>query len=55
MKTLRRDISYNMACSILEANRYGITEVRVIGKWTLFHKNSRVVARYNERRGILQV
>ena len=55
MKTLRRDISYNVACSILEANKYGVTDTKAIGDWIVFYNKDRKVARYNENRGILQV
>ena len=55
MKTLKRNISYNFACSILEINKYGVTDTKVIGKWVVFYNKGKVVARYNEERGILQV
>ena len=54
MNTLRRNISFNVACSILETNHYGVTEVKMIGKWAVFYTNGRVVARYDESRGVLQ-
>ena len=55
MKTLKRNISYNFACSILESNHYGVTDTKTNGKWTAFYNNGRLVARYNEERGSLQV
>lgn len=54
MMTLKRNISYNVACSILEANHYGVTDVKIFGDWIAFYNNGRVVARYNEKRGVLQ-
>lgn len=54
MKTLKRNISYNFACAILEAYKFGVTDTKVIGDWTVFYKKEKVVARYNEKRGILQ-
>lgn len=55
MKTLKRNISYNVACSILEANKYGVTDTKSVRDWVIFYKNGKKVARYNENRGILQV
>ena len=55
MKTLRRNISYNIACSILESNHYGVTETKAIGAWIAFYNKGKLVARYNENREILQV
>ena len=58
MRTLRRGISYNRACAILEANHYGITETKAIGikhEWTGLYKNGELVARYHEPTGRLQV
>ena len=55
MKTLKRNISYNVACSILEANHYGVTNVKAIGKWIVLYNKDRVVARYREETGSLQV
>ena len=55
MKTLKRNISYNFACSILEVYKYGVTDTKTIGKWTVFYNKGKLVARYNEERGILQV
>jgi hypothetical protein len=56
MKTLRRNISYNLACSILEANHYGVTDTKHIKDWTvLYNKNGVAVARYHEASGRLQV
>ena len=54
MRTLKRNISYNVACSILESNHYGVTGTKAIGKWIVFYNKDRVVARYNEDRGVLQ-
>lgn len=57
MKTLKRNISYNLACSILEANHYGVVETKNFGHvWTGFYDRSgRLVARYHEPSGRLQV
>lgn len=56
MKTLRRNISYNFACSILEANHYGVTNTKTMGSWTaLYDRSGRLVARYHEGTGRLQV
>lgn len=58
MKTLRRNISYNLACSILEANYYGVTDTKTNSKigWTAFYnKDGEIVARYHEASGRLQV
>lgn len=58
MKTLRRGISYNFACSILEANCYGVVRTVNLMKlgWVAFYdKEDRLVARYNEKSGRLQV
>ena len=55
MKTLKRNISYNVACSILEFNHYGVTDTKSIGDWVAFYKDGKCIARYNEKRGILQV
>lgn len=58
MKTLRRGISYNVACSILEANYYGIARINHSFKyeWTAFYDhNDKLVARYHEPSGRLQV
>ena len=55
MKTLKRNISYNVACSILAANHYGVTNVKAIGKWIVLYNKDRVVARYREETGSLQV
>lgn len=55
MITLKRNVSYNFACSILESNHYGITSTKTIGKWTVLYNKDRAVARYNEEKGILQV
>ena len=54
MKTLKRNVSYNIACSILETNKYGVTDTKSIGDWVVFYRNGKVVARYNEKRGVLQ-
>lgn len=58
MKTLKRGISYNLACSILEVNHYGIVRTKKIINlgWTAFYdRNNRLVARYHEKSGRLQV
>jgi hypothetical protein len=58
MKTLRRGISYNMACSILEANHYGVTDTKHSLKYdctVLYNKDGVPVARYFEKTGKLQV
>jgi len=57
MKTLRRGISYNLACSILEANKYMITSTKHDFRTdtTVFYHNEKPVARYIERYGKLQV
>lgn len=58
MKTLRRGISYNLACSILEVNHYGVVRTNHSFKyeWTGFYdRNDRLVARYHEPSGRLQV
>ena len=58
MKTLRRGISYNMACSILEANHYGVTDTKHSFKYdctTFYNKDKVLVARYFEKTGKLQV
>lgn len=56
-KTLRRDVSYNLACSIMDANRYLITDTKEDIKhgWTAFYSGDRLVARYHEPSGRLQV
>jgi len=56
MKTLRRDISYNQACAIMEANNYKVTFVKVVNnEWTVFYSGDRKIARYNVKYGKLQV
>lgn len=58
MKTLRRGISYNFAGYILEANHYGVvrTETSIRLGWTAFYdRENRLVARYHEKSGRLQV
>ncbi len=60
MKTLRRGISYNLACSILEANHYFVDKVLSISHNDYFmyvfkDRTGRTVARYNEKYGTLQV
>jgi hypothetical protein len=58
MKTLRRGISYNMACSILEANHYGVTDTKHSFKYdctAFYNKDGVTVARYFEKTGKLQV
>jgi hypothetical protein len=57
MKTLRRNISFNLACSILEANHWGIDSVVVSKdrKYDLFKRQGKTVARYNEDKGKLEV
>lgn len=60
MKTLRRNISYNMACSIIEANHYLIDKVvsTLMGDSFVYAFKSRddkTVARYIEKYGKLQV
>lgn len=55
MKTLKRGISYNHACMILEANHYFITSTKTIKNFTIFFHNSIKVARYNELTGTLSV
>lgn len=57
LKVLRRNISYNVACSILDTNYYNIAETKSIGLyWTIFiDKSGRKVARYNEKYGRLEV
>lgn len=56
-KVLRRDISYNVACSILEVNHYNIAETKTCGiYWTIFiDKSGKMIARYNEKYGRLEV
>lgn len=54
MNTLKRNISYNIACSILESNHYGVTDTKAFGDWIAFYNKGKLVARYNEKRGILQ-
>lgn len=58
MRIVRRNISYNWACSILEANHYGVVEVKSnprIGMMIFFDKSGRKVARYTEKYGRLEV
>ena len=60
MKTLRRGISYNLACSIMEANHYGIDKVVSIHMGDSFvyafkNKEGKTIARYIEKYGKLQV
>lgn len=55
---LRRNISYNLACMILEANHYGVVETKTNSKLgiTVFIDNmNRIVARYTEKYGRLEV
>ena len=57
-KVLRRNISYNKACSILEANHYNIARTKSFIKagMIIFIDNmGRTVARYTERLGRLEV
>lgn len=58
MRIVRRNISYNLACSILEANHYGVVEAKSnpkIGMVIFFDKSGRKVARYTEKYGRLEV
>jgi hypothetical protein len=58
MRIVRRNISYNWACSILEANHYNIAKVKSnprIGMMIFFDKSGRKVARYTEKYGRLEV
>lgn len=55
MKALRRGISYNHACMILEANNYKITDTMTIKNQTVFYHGNKKVARYNETTGTLSV
>ena len=63
MKILRENISYNMACSILETNHYflGGVEIKTMNNKTEFWtkdtvtKENRLVALYNEDTGVLMV
>lgn len=62
MKTLRRGISYNVACSILEANNWTpfITEIKSVLMGDSFvyafkNKEGKTIARYIEKYGKLQV
>ena len=51
-----RDISFNKACSILEVNHWNIDTVKMSndGRFHLFYRNGKVVARYNEAQGKLK-
>jgi hypothetical protein len=60
MKTLRRGISYNLACSIMDANHYGVD--KVISHFTgdsfvyaFKNKEGKTIARYIEKYGKLHV
>lgn len=63
MKVLRENISYNVACNILETNKYFIGGVEVISLdnksefWTrdTVTNKRRLVALYNEDNGVLLV
>lgn len=58
MKTLRRGISYNLACSILDANHYGVTDTKYsqrIDCTGFYNSDGKLVARYFEKTGKLQV
>ena len=57
-KVLKRNISYNVACGILDANHYNIVETRsnVRAGIVVFIDNmGRTVARYTEKYGRLEV
>lgn len=51
-----RNISFNRACNILEANHWNIDTVKMShdGKFHLFYHNNKVVARYDEAQGKLK-
>lgn len=62
MKTLKRGISYNLACAILEANNWTpfITEIKSVFTGDSFiyafkNKEGKTIARYIEKYGKLQV
>lgn len=58
MKTIKRNISYNKACSILENNYYGVTSTRHnsgLDVTCFFNNSGLMVARYFEKYGKLQV
>ena len=60
MKTLRRGISYNLACSIMDANHYGVDKVvsHFTGDSFVYafkNKEGKTIARYIEKYGKLQV
>ena len=57
-KILKRGISYNTACGILEANHYNIAEVKAntkAGIMIFVDNTGSTVARYTERYGRLEV
>ena len=55
MKIIKRGISYNQACAIMEANNYMIDEVKAVNEiYTVFYSKGRKVARYNEKYGRLE-
>ena len=51
-----RNISFNKACSIIETNHWNIDTIKMShdGKFHLFYRNNKVVARYNETQGKLK-
>lgn len=56
-RTLRENISYNLACNILEKNHYGVTDTKQNndGDILFIDRMGRVVAKYNEEHGALDV
>ena len=54
-KVLRSGISYNLACSIVEANRWGVTKVVAIGTKKFFLSDTRRLGYYDEADGRLVV
>lgn len=51
-----RNISFNKACNILEVNHWNIDAIKMSydGRFHLFYRNNKVVARYNEAQGTLK-
>jgi hypothetical protein len=58
MKVIGRNVSYNRACMILEANCYNVAETKTNIKYgiTVFiDRTGRKIARYTEKYGRLEV
>ena len=57
MKIVKKDISYNFACGVLEANNVKVEEVKASPngmRFGFYNKDGKMIASYDERNGTLK-